>query len=147
MEGMRLLRMGVLAWGLTVAGAPGAEPWGAPAQAAEEGAAARFRALDVNHDGLLSRYEYDAEVIFDVADTDRDGLLSAQELEAVLPPSAPGTSVARRMLVADLDRDGKLNEDELRRAIEARFDWLDRNHDGNLDPAEMAAGYGVRVRP
>jgi hypothetical protein len=28
-----------------------------------------------------------------------------------------------------------------------RFGWLDRNSDGNLDLAEMQAGYGVRVRP
>lgn len=148
MNALQWLRAGSLAWGLVAVCDVAAEPTNDPAQAAAQAAAARFRALDVNHDGLLSRYEYDAEVVFETADTDHDGLLTAQELEAVLPAAAPGTpSVARRMLVADLDRDGKLNEDELQRALESRFDWLDLDHDGNLDLAEMSAGYGVRVRP
>lgn len=135
----------VLVWG---GGAVAAEGGAAVAESAQAAAAARFRALDVNHDGVLSRYEYDSEVVLEVVDTDHDGLVSEQELVAALPAQAPSTpSVARRMRVADLDRDGKLNDDELRAALEKRFDWLDRDHDGNLDLAEMQAGYGARVRP
>jgi len=108
----------------------------------------RFQALDADHDGLLSKYEYDSDVLMTVADANRDGLVSPEELEQALGPQAPGTkSMASRMIAADLDRDGQLNEDELRNAMELRFKWLDRNADGNLDLEEMRAGFGVRVRP
>jgi len=108
----------------------------------------RFQALDADHDGLLSKYEYDSDVLMAVADANRDGLVSPQELEQALGPQSPGTkSMASRMVAADIDRDGQLNEDELRNAMELRFKWLDRNADGNLDLEEMRAGYGVRVRP
>jgi Ca2+-binding EF-hand superfamily protein len=50
-------------------------------------------------------------------------------------------------VVADLDSDGALDDAELRRALEMKFSWLDRNSDGNLDLAEMKAGFGVRTRP
>ena len=49
-------------------------------------------------------------------------------------------------MVADLDRDGKLDENELRQAAEMRFTSMDRDGDGNLDEAEFANGFGVRVR-
>lgn len=108
----------------------------------------RFTALDANGDGLLSKYEYDSDVVLTAADSNQDGLVSPQELEQALGPQAPGTKpMARRMIAADLDLDGQLNEDELSRAMEMRFKWLDKNADGNLDLEEMRAGFGVRVRP
>ena len=108
----------------------------------------RFQALDANHDGLLSKYEYDGDVVLAAADANHDGLLSPQELEQALGPQAPGTkSMTQRMVASDIDLDGQLNEDELARAMETRFKWLDKNADGNLDLEEMRAGFGVRVRP
>lgn len=115
---------------------------------ADADAQRRFQALDADHDGLLSKYEYDSDVLMAAADANRDGLVSPEELEQALGPQAPGTKpMASRMIAADLDRDGQLNEDELRNAMELRFKWLDRNSDGNLDLEEMRAGFGVRVRP
>lgn len=109
---------------------------------------ARFQALDANHDGLLTRYEYDTDVALATADTDRDGRLSLAELEAVWGPAETGEpTAADRILVADLDNDAHLDDAELQRAVELRFTWLDRNRDGNLELSEVASTFGQRVRP
>ncbi|HEY0334659.1 MAG TPA: hypothetical protein VGC74_13255 [Stenotrophomonas sp.] len=149
---LSVFRSTVLVLGLATATpglCDGAGAGAGAAQAAPTAAAqARFNALDADHDGLLSRYEYDTDVVFETADSDHDGLLTEQELQIALGPQMPGTpSVAKRMIVADIDNDGGLEDGELREAMEKRFAWLDRNHDGNLDLVEMTAGYGVRVRP
>lgn len=108
----------------------------------------RFDVLDANRDGVLSKYEYDSDVVFESADRNGDQLLSAEELQAALgPQSADAPTAPERMIAFDLDRDGQLDDAELRRALEMRFSWLDRNADGGLDFAEMKAGFGVRVRP
>jgi len=119
-----------------------------PGVAAEEAkAAAGFQALDVNKDGVVSRYEYDGDAAFAALDTDGDQRLSTAELDAVVGKLAKdGPSAAERIVVADLDHDGMLDENELRSAVEMRFTSMDRNGDGNLDEAEFAAGFGVRVR-
>jgi len=115
---------------------------------APDAAQRRFDVLDANRDGVLSKYEYDSDVVFEAADLDHDQLLTAQELEAAMGPQSPDAPTApERMIAVDLDRDGRLNDAELRRALEMRFSWLDRNADGGLDPKEMAAGFGVVVRP
>lgn len=136
----------VLASAITTTGV--CQTQGPSSATGEMDAQQRFQALDADHDGLLSKYEYDSDVLMAVADANHDGLVSPQELEQALGPQAPATkSMASRMIAADIDRDGQLNEDELRNAMELRFKWLDRNADGNLDLEEMRAGYGVRVRP
>ena len=122
-----------------------------PAVAAEkpkdDAPAARFDALDANRDGVVSQYEYDGDVAFALIDADHDRHLSAGELQAFIGPPVEGApTAADRILVADLDADGRLDENELRRATEMRYGWMDRDGDGNLDQAEFAAGFGVRVR-
>ncbi len=142
-----LLRLSMLTLGLGIAG-PGLCDAPGTASQLPEGAEARFAYLDVNRDGVLSKYEYDSDVVLEAADRDHNALLSPDELQEVLGPPVPGVpTVADRLIVADLDSDGELNDNELRRALEMRFGWLDRNSDGNLDLEEMKSGYGVRVRP
>ncbi|WP_457096954.1 hypothetical protein [Lysobacter sp. P5_B9] len=119
-----------------------------PRSTLPDGAQARFTFLDVNQDGVLSKYEYDSDVAFETMDRDHNHRLSAAELQVGLGAVEPGSaSAADRIVIADLDADGELDDAELRRSTELRFGWLDRNSDGNLDLAEMTAGYGVRVRP
>ena len=123
----------------------------APVLRAEEpravAAATQFHALDVNQDGVVSKYEYDGEFAFELMDSNHDKRVSAGELQALLGPPVPrGPTVAERIVVADLDADGQLDENELRRAAEMRFEVLDRNGDGNLDQAELTSGFGVRAR-
>lgn len=109
---------------------------------------ARFDFLDVNRDGMLSKYEYDSDVALETMDVDDDARLSAAELQDILGAIEQGVpSAADRIVVADLDGDGALDDAELRRALETKFSWLDRNSDGNLDLDEMKAGFGVRTRP
>jgi Ca2+-binding EF-hand superfamily protein len=142
------LRLSVLLLGLGLAGQGLCDTPGTSTQALPDSAEARFEFLDANRDGVLSRYEYDADVAFETADRDHNQLLSASELQDVLGPPVEGVpTVADRLIVADLDSDGELDDAELRRALDMRFGWLDRNSDGNLDMGEMKKGFGVRVRP
>jgi Ca2+-binding EF-hand superfamily protein len=113
-------------------------------------ATARFETLDTNHDGVVSKYEYDSNAAFAKIDSNRNYRISAEELEAILGPQEDGTpSAADRIRIADRNEDGELSDEELRRAAEMRFKWLDSNNDGNLDLAEMKAGFGIpaAVRP
>ena len=104
----------------------------------------RFRALDANSDGVLSKYEYDSDAFLTALDGDGNGRLSAAELQQILGPVEDGAvDAAGRIVSSDLDKDGELSDDELRRSLEFRYQWLDRNSDGNVDPAELAAGAGV----
>ena len=107
-------------------------------------AGARFEALDANGDGVLSKYEYDSDAAFAVMDYNHDDRISVAELQSILGPLEDGApSAARRIGVADMNGDGELSDEELRRGLQFRFDWLDRNRDGNVDLAELKAGLGI----
>ena len=142
------LRPSLLLLGLASFGSGHCDALDTAASTNPDPAQVRFDLLDANRDGVLSKYEYDSDVVFETADLDRNQLLTTDELQAALGPQAEGTPTApERILAFDLDRDGQLDDAELRRALEMRFSWLDRNHDGGLDFEEMRAGFGVRVRP
>lgn len=143
-----LLRLPLLLLGLGSLGAGHCGALDASGSALPDHAQGRFDLLDVNRDGVLSKYEYDSDVVFETADRDRNQLLSADELQLALGPQASDAPTApERVIAIDLDGDGQLDDAELRRALEMRFSWLDRNADGGLDFEEMKAGVGVRVRP
>ena len=105
-----------------------------------------FETLDVNRDGVLSQYEYDSEAAFALMDDDRSDSLSAAELQAFLGPQKAGTpsadDIVRR---SDINDDGALDYEELRSRIELRFQWMDANKDGNVDPAELREAFMVRT--
>ena len=112
----------------------------APSDTAEE----RFKALDANRDGLISKYEYDSDTAFAVMDSNHNNRISAAEVQGVLGPQQEGTpSAAQRVGVADMNGDEELSDEELRRTLESRFNWLDTNRDGSVDLPEMTAGFGV----
>lgn len=114
------------------------------AQALPETPAQRFKALDVNHDSVVSQYEYDGDAALAALDADHDDQISAAELQGVLGQWEGGPqSAERRISLADLNRDGQLSDDELRRAMDLRFKLMDTNKDGNIDPDELQAGFGV----
>jgi hypothetical protein len=101
----------------------------------------RYAKLDVNHDGVLSRYEMDAEVIMGVLDMDGDGRS---------PPRSSSPCSARRPTTSSRwtasawpirTADDKLNVDEIERAANMRFDWLDADHDGNVSESELQARF------
>lgn len=123
----------------------GAVPAGiARAQASPANATGRFQTLDANKDGVLSKYEYDSDAVSAALDTDQNGRLSAGELQSILGSVEDGaTSAADRIVASDLDNDGELSDDELRRSLQFRFQWLDKDGDGNVDLAELDRRLGV----
>jgi hypothetical protein len=108
-------------------------------------ASERFNRLDVNHDGGLSKYEMDAEVVLHALDTDGDGMISPSELAPLFGPDTSEATALDRVRVADRTADDRLDADELDRATQKRFDWMDANKDGVLDQAELRDRFGVRM--
>jgi len=108
-------------------------------------ASERFQRLDVNHDGVLSRYETDAEVVFAALDTNGDQIITPDELKPLLPEGMTDAEVLDRVRVADRDANDTLNEAELTRATEMRFEWLDANKDGNVDQQELQDRFLVKM--
>lgn len=114
------------------------------AQAVPPSAIERMRLLDADEDGVLSRYEYDSAAALALMDTDHNGQVSAQELQAFLgSKDQGGANAAERIIGSDIDNDGELSDAELRRSLDFRFAWLDKNKDGNVDLAELSNGMGT----
>lgn len=114
------------------------------AQALPYTAEERFKALDANHDGVISKYEYDSDTAFAAMDSNHNNRISAAEVQGILGPQQEGTpSASQRVGVADMNGDKELSDEELRRTLESRFNWLDTNRDGSVDLPEMKAGFGV----
>jgi hypothetical protein len=108
-------------------------------------ASERFTRLDVNHDGGLSKYEMDAEVLLHALDTDGDGLVSPSELAPLFGPGTSEATALDRVRVADRTADDRLDANELDRATQKRFTWMDANQDGVIDPAELQERFGVKM--
>jgi len=105
----------------------------------------RFSRLDVNHDGGLSKYEVDAEVVLHALDTDGDNLVSPPELAPLFGPDTTEATALDRVRVADRTADDRLDADELDRATQKRFTWMDANQDGVLDQGELRERFGVKM--
>ena len=98
----------------------------------DNGAAARFDAIDANRDGRIQRREWTGTAAeFDRLDADRNNLLSRAEVSAVV------TSVTDEFRSLDINRDGRLTIQEWnwnRRS----FDQQDTNRDGVISRGEFA---------
>jgi len=108
-------------------------------------ASERFTRLDVNHDGGLSKYEMDAEVVLHALDTDGDNLVSPSELAPLFGADTTDATALDRVRVADRTADDRLDADELDRATQRRFTWMDTNEDGVLDQGELRERFGVKM--
>src|ERR1700694_6008765 len=66
--------------------------------------------------------------------------LALLSLALVTPPTqAAGVNVDGFIRQWDADHDGAFSLDEIKKAASARFDALDRDHDGSLDRREVGA--------
>ena len=67
------------------------------------------------------------------ADTPANGSgESNKKLEVALSPTV------RLLQLMDTDKNGKVSKQEFLHFMEAEFDFADKNHDGELDPKELA---------
>ncbi|MBK8543998.1 MAG: hypothetical protein IPL62_10845 [Caulobacteraceae bacterium] len=108
--------------------------WVSPALAQEGGAAANLARADANHDGEITRAEFDAmrSAEFDRLDLNRDGSLVAAELQ--------GAGRMRGQLShADTNGDGRLTRTELLSQPPRGFIRFDANRNSVLEPSEVSA--------
>ena len=116
----------------------------------------RFKALDSNQDGSVTKAEMEAvetrarqeaevrftkraEEGFAKLDTDKNGQLSLNEFKASIPPvrTRPVDTVLQRL---DANKDGKVTLQEFGAPTLAVFDRYDTNKDGTISDAERKAG-------
>lgn len=119
-----------------------------PAEVEAEREQARFRAMDANKDGIITRREWRGNArSFDRHDLNRDGILSGSEIWI---PARRGQANSERGYTeedqmreelletfhrADRNKDGRLGRNEWW-SDAATFTRVDRNRDGLLTPAE-----------
>ena len=89
----------------------------------------RFRAMDRNHDGVITRAEWQgSDESFRHLDRNGDGILSGDEVRV-----AQGADIVNVFALVDLDGNGKVTAQEWRQA----FTQLDVNRDGVLTEDEF----------
>lgn len=115
-----------------------------------------FEEMDTNHDGFVSREEFNAfnNKRFDAVDTNHDGKISHEEMEAAREKAM--NQMAERMReqfdqrfdAADANHDGALSREEAQKMprIAQDFDEIDANHDGKVTRDEIRR-YFEGMRP
>lgn len=108
------------------------------AQPGGGGMMGRIEAVDLNHDGAITRAEARTarEAAFRALDADNDGFVTDAEKAAHREDAArkrPDRSGS------DTDGDGKVSRAEFTNAPYRMFDRLDANHNDIIDASELAA--------
>jgi Ca2+-binding EF-hand superfamily protein len=112
--------------------------------------AARFKAMDTNGDGKVSKSEYldYVKTRFEAMDTKQDGQVTVAEMDAdrqmrlkAKKDMVPSVSSATRIQSMDIDTNGTLSASEYAAAAGKAFDTMDTKHDGQLTLSEMRIGY------
>jgi Ca2+-binding EF-hand superfamily protein len=106
----------------------------------------RFANLDTNHDGVISRGEWNGNNnSFRIHDWNRDGVLSGEEVRVGATPPADSMEArdwtmptSDRFSYLDVNNNGTVDGNEWDGSLDT-FYRLDRNNDGRLARAEMNA--------
>ena len=124
------------------------------ADAVNDHVAATIKAMDTNHDGMVSAAEHAAyaKTQFDAMDVNHDGQVTVAEMGAarmaklkiktavaLIPASA---TIIKPM---DSNSDGMVSAEEHATAAEKDFNTMDAKHDGQLSADEMRVGYDAKV--
>ena len=121
----------------------------APAPGTEQPRHERHNMLadaDTNHDGVISRQEFDAAhaALFDRLDTNHDGFLTPEDHPGGMMrmhehggPGGPGGGHGGWLQHMDANHDGNISRDEFLAGPIERFNRLDTNHDGIIEASEM----------
>ena len=116
--------------------------------AAQMGPGAKLGAADANHDGVITRAEFDAAraARFAQLDANHDGSLSADERPHWGPPPGqqppadhPHDGAHHGMMNPDANGDGVISRAEYDAQGAQMFSRLDANHDGAITQAEIDA--------
>ena len=111
------------------------------------GMAGRIAAMDLNHDGSITKAEAQAarESEFRAVDADHDGFLSQAERDArraqfaAMRPEGASGKGKRGGGHQDANGDGKVSHDEFMNAPYRMFERIDANHNNVLEASELAA--------
>jgi len=124
------------------------------ADAVNDHVAATIKAMDTNHDGMVSAAEHAAyaKAQFDAMDTNHDGQVTVAEMDAARMAklkikTAIALIPASATLIKPMDSnsDGMVSAEEHATAAEKDFNTMDANHDGQLNADEMRVGYDAKV--
>ena len=122
---------------------------------------ARWKKMDRDGDGKVSKDEYTGDFDFDRLDTDKDGFLTDADAKA-LPgmmggmggpgaPKGPGRmptpeEITKRFAELDKDQNGKVEPAEMPEGLRDRMLKADANGDGALSPEEFGEGMKRNAR-
>lgn len=112
-------------------------------------AARMFDQMDTNHDGVVTKKEFDAfhNKWFKEMDANHDGKITREEMGAAHQKMAGQMrdqmreQFKKRFDEADANHDGALNKEEAKKMpfVAEHFDELDANHDGKVTFEELEA--------
>jgi Ca2+-binding EF-hand superfamily protein len=105
--------------------------------------------MDTDKNGKISRQEYlkFIQTEFDRMDRNKNGELDAKELMQSKLQSTSSTGddyVKQLLLLMDTDKNGKISREEYMKFMQAEFDRLDEDKNGELDAKELTES---RLRP
>jgi Ca2+-binding EF-hand superfamily protein len=108
-----------------------------------------FDLMDANHDGVVSKKEFDEfhDKWFKEMDANHDGKITREEMEAVHQKMAGQMreqmreQFKKRFDEADANHDGSLSKEEAKKMpfVAEHFDEIDANHDGKVTMEEIEA--------
>ena len=114
-----------------------------PAAFAGDSADKKFKMMDANNDGKVTREEHadGARQMFTQSDVNIDGIVTVAEMDAatVAKGEKPGKkqmTSAQKIKEIDQNGDGKLTTDEHEAGTARMFAKMDKNADGFLSKAE-----------